>query len=606
MTTLKTRGTLPASAVVPRRRRAISLIRFSTPRQALGDSARRQYERAVAYCEANNLELVETIRDEGMSGLHGIHRKKGAFGRFVRRFLRGEIQVDVFIAEAFDRFTAKPVRIAQQLFLSLINGDESTHGGLEVVTLIDGKRYTAESIDHNVGELYTSIALMLGAHIESKNKGDRIHEVWNAPNGRRNGGIGKETGLPSNVFPAWIAKTKQGPKLDKAKAVTLHRIRKLVETKGCDQMAKLFNDEGVPTLNTRKRPGRARPMWDKTAIHKIIRGRQVLGEQAIGRYMDVKDPKSGETTFKRVLTGEVKTNAYPAVWTEEQWLTANHALDRRKRGVQTGRNATTYANMFGPLALCGRCGGIMKIRGRGRLGPFKYLGCSNSGVGMCRHKTYHRLDKVEADLFALISNLTWQGDTRDENLGNIDAQLTAIRGQMDKRQRNIKAMAASFADAPPAIRAEMMALAKEQEADQAAKAKLERQLATLRTAKPADEQLAGVQSLSERLERLSGPQLTEARGKIAMSLPALFRRLTFKPEGVEATVADGRKLKLGEWSGSVGGLIVGKKTPTTGLFARGIKPSGSIAPLRRPTEAEIDAAGKQSKKALNAYLKQKP
>ena len=64
-------------------------------------------------------------------------------------------------------------------------------------------------------------------------------------------------------------------------------------------MAKLFNDEGVPTLNTRKRPGRARPMWDKTAIHKIIRGRQVLGEQAIGRYMDVKDPKSGETTFKR-------------------------------------------------------------------------------------------------------------------------------------------------------------------------------------------------------------------------------------------------------------------------------------------------------------------
>ena len=48
---------------------------------------------------------------------------------------------------------------------------------------------------------------------------------------------------------------------------------------------------------------------------------------------------------------------------------------------------------------------------------------------MCRHKTYHRLDKVEADLFALISNLTWQGDTRDENLGNIDAQLTAIGGR---------------------------------------------------------------------------------------------------------------------------------------------------------------------------------
>jgi len=85
MAPLKTRDALLASAAVPRRRWAISLIRFSTPQQALGDSARRQYERAVAYCEANNLELVETIRDEGKSGLHGIHRKKGAFGRFVRR-----------------------------------------------------------------------------------------------------------------------------------------------------------------------------------------------------------------------------------------------------------------------------------------------------------------------------------------------------------------------------------------------------------------------------------------------------------------------------------------------------------------------------------------
>lgn len=75
MTFLRARDALLASAVIPRRRRAISLIRFSTPQQALGDSARRQDERAFAYCEANNLELAETIRDEGKSGLHGIHRK---------------------------------------------------------------------------------------------------------------------------------------------------------------------------------------------------------------------------------------------------------------------------------------------------------------------------------------------------------------------------------------------------------------------------------------------------------------------------------------------------------------------------------------------------
>jgi hypothetical protein len=45
------------------RRKAYSLIRFGIPQQALGDSARRQYDRAVAFCEAHNIVLVETIRD---------------------------------------------------------------------------------------------------------------------------------------------------------------------------------------------------------------------------------------------------------------------------------------------------------------------------------------------------------------------------------------------------------------------------------------------------------------------------------------------------------------------------------------------------------------
>lgn len=53
----------------------------------------------------------------------------------------------MFIAEALYRFTREPVRIAQQLFLSLINGDpERGIHGLEVVTLIDGKLYSAAII----------------------------------------------------------------------------------------------------------------------------------------------------------------------------------------------------------------------------------------------------------------------------------------------------------------------------------------------------------------------------------------------------------------------------------------------------------------------------
>jgi DNA invertase Pin-like site-specific DNA recombinase len=585
MTTLKSRDTLLAP--IPQRRKAFSLIRFSTPQQALGDSARRQYDRTVTYCEANNLELVETIRDEGMSGLHGVHRKKGAFGRFVKRFLAGEIPADgVFICEGFDRFTREPVRIAQQLFLSLINGDENTHGGLEVVTLIDGKRYTAESIDHNVGELYTSIALMLGAHMESKNKGDRIHEGWNAPNGRRNGGIGKETGLPSNNFPAWIVKTKQGPELDKAKARTLNRICKLIETMGCEQMAKRFNDEGVPTLNTRKRPGRAALLWDKTAIQKMIRGRQVLGEQAIGRYIDVKDPRTSETTFKRVLTGEVKTNAYPAVWTQEEWLAANHALDRRKRGVQTGRNAITYANLFGPLAVCGMCGGIMKIRGRGRLRGFKYLGCSNAGLHGCTNTQYYRLDKVEADTFAMIGALTWPERDKIDETDSLTAQLSTAKRDAEKTQRNLDALTETFADAPSVIKLAMLKVAAEHAERQATVTSIERRLAALRSRKPVD--LDEVQTITGRLQRLQGKALIETRGKIAARLPTLFREFQFD-KMVNVTLVDGRMYQLGEWV-AAGGVLY--------------HPDGSdgrhkvwAAPVWR--DPDFAAAGRRAKRALD-------
>jgi hypothetical protein len=63
----------------------------------------------------------------------------------------------VFICEAFDRFTREPPRVAQQLFLSLSNGDpERGIGGLEVMTLIDGARYSAASIDSNVSPLSAS------------------------------------------------------------------------------------------------------------------------------------------------------------------------------------------------------------------------------------------------------------------------------------------------------------------------------------------------------------------------------------------------------------------------------------------------------------------
>ena len=574
MAKLATTSEAPSFTGVPL---AFSYIRFSSPQQKLGDSLRRQLERTAHYCAAHGLKLDESLRDEGYSAFSGTHRKRGALGRFIKRVEAGEIPTgSVLIVEAFDRLSRQTARHAFNQFSDLLDA------GIEIVTLVDGRRYTAESVDSNAGELFMSIGMMLGAHTELKNKADRTRHNWT-----------QRRGTIRTMVPAWIIKDGDKPILNEPKTEIIRRIFRDILAKGTDLIAKELNDEGVAFLCTRKRR-RDKAIWNRSTIQKLVRGRQVLG------YQEVAQSVNGV----RKVSGELKL--YPNVVTEQQWQAAQAAIDGRKVGPGTGRNVTRFTNLYGSLARCGVCGDRMRVAQRGRTRKFSYIACSASLHRKCTHAKYHRLDHVDANVLALLSNLTWQDDAPDDNADDLAARLDVAQKEANKLQRNVDALAATFADAPAAIHASMTKLANQHTDKLATVTQLERQLATLRMAKPADQQLAGVQSLSQRLERLSRSALTDARGKIAMALPALFRRLTFKPDGIDATFADGRTFRVGEWGGYVGGLIVGKKTPTTGLFARGIKPSGSIAPLRRPTEAEIDAAGKQSKKALNAYLKQKP
>jgi len=442
----------------------------------------------------------------------------------------------VFICEGFDRFTREPVRIAQQLFLSLINGDpDKGIVGLEVVTLIDGKRYSADSIDRNVGELYTSIALMLGAHMESRNKGDRIREGWNAPNGRRNGGIGKKTGVANGIYPAWITKTKDGPELDKAKQNIIKRIFRMILTMGTMEIAKRLNAEGVPTLTSRK-CRRGFNAWQHASISALIRGKQVLGLQPVGRI---------DHDGKRVLTGEVNP-AYPAAVDADEWNAANAAIDARQRGTDTGRNRTSYANLFGPLAVCGECGGRMVIRGKGSYSRRKYFGCCNSGDGQnaCRNTKYFRVDQADAGTFRLIGAIPMRYPS-DQTLteGNeLEVQLATAERDADELQRTIDQLAATFGNAPSAIKASMLKLAGQHAEKEASVTALKRRLATLRSYNPS-EQLAEAKLA---VPRGAGKVTVEHRRQVAALLPRLFREFRFG-NTVTATLIDGRTYQLGEF-----------------------------------------------------------
>lgn len=88
------------------------------------------------------------------------------------------------------------------------------------------------------------------------------------------------------------------------------------------------------------------------------------------------------------------------------------------------------------------------------------------------------------------------------------------------------------------------------EADHAAKIKdierLERELASIKSAKPEEEQFLTVTGLPSTLGGLSGPDLIAARAKIASALPSLLPGgIKFRPDGTFTAYPRGLAIRFG-------------------------------------------------------------
>jgi hypothetical protein len=306
-----------------------------------------------------------------------------------------------------------------------------------VVTLHDRQRFSADSIDRNSGELHMSLGQMLGAHLESKLKAQRIRDGWKT----RRTGFSKKTNLPAGNHPAWIMKTEKGFALDREKQKVIKRIAHMCRTMGLGAIANKLNAEKVAPFGTRKRK-RPFPIWDKAMVYNLIRGRQVLGYQEVCHYTDDR---------RRESTGEYK-KVYPAALSEDEWHAANAAIDSRKRGTHTGRNVRQFTNLFGPLAVCSVCGGRMKVRKRYYKGAdYSYLVCSSGAQGACTARKGHQIKRVERELLAVFGPLAYSDPRQDHRAEPPVSRRATLQGDADRIQRNIDRLSEDYADAPPAI-----------------------------------------------------------------------------------------------------------------------------------------------------------
>lgn len=234
---------------------AYSYMRFSSEKQAKGDSFRRQEELVKDYLASHpeiELDTSLSLRDEGTSAFKGLHAKKGALGVFIRLVDDGKIEKGSYLlVEHFDRLSREEILKAQTQFLQLINED------IIVVTLADGREYSRQSVNANPLELFMSIMMMVKAHDESAIKAKRVKDAWTQKMRKVSDGVQ----LTKRV-PFWINREDRTKKIDERVAVVKRIFKLSADGLGGQRITTMLNEEGVlpPTVKATK--------WELVALRR--------------------------------------------------------------------------------------------------------------------------------------------------------------------------------------------------------------------------------------------------------------------------------------------------------------------------------------------------
>jgi DNA invertase Pin-like site-specific DNA recombinase len=477
--------------------KAISYIRFSTKSQGKDGrhSQQRQIENTAAYCAEHGLELDETLRDLGKSAYKSKHIKNGALGRFLERLApnhSSHIPNDtILIVEAMDRLNRAAPREALAVFLDIINH------GVTIVTLCDKQRYDKASIDANMGQLFLSIGLMFGAHMESRNKGNRVKASWTSRRTR-----------VTKMTPGWIT-VVNGKYLvrPECSAVIEYIFEQCRDGIGLDKIAATLNAKGVPPFSTRTRTSAG---WYDSYIRKMITGRTILGEVQDYEY-------DGEV---RVPTGTWR-KPYPAAISITLWQDANDALVGRR--TIAGRKGETFINLLQGLAVC-PCGAPMRIRVKGNRNHYTYYQCRDAKRGLCDHNEYVNYRPVEAIVLSNFGMMAHGLDTP------IDTESVELLGRIETKRHEMAKIATSISRYHHIIEAGVGAITAKRladlEADHAAGlgmiSEMEGDLGRRQRAKPRREDILALKALIAGLDELPMAELYTARARINTGLAKLL------------------------------------------------------------------------------------
>jgi DNA invertase Pin-like site-specific DNA recombinase len=436
--------------------KAYSYTRFSTPEQRLGDSLRRQIERATRYAERKGLEIAEYFHEKGMSGFRGAN-VEGKLKLFLGAVDRNEILSGSYLlVESMDRLSRDKVNKALKVLNDIIEK------GITVVTLDDERVYSKQTIGDDHIALIVALLNMARAHEESKRKSDMLGAVW----GNKKNVARDDKKAITRVVPAWLYfdDVKKKIEVNKSrKAVVLEIFKLIREGWGAYSIARLLNERGEPPWGNRKGA-----VWHESYIKKIAKNRSVLGEYQPHKY--VFDDNSLES---RIPDGGVIKGYFPPIMTEEQFAAAAISMARRRTGGR-GRKGIGYSNLFTGLLKC-RCSSGYRYIDKGV--PPKggqYLQCTVSkskARGKCNAPPF-RYEVVEDVIFRALETLDIDrilgGSARNVRIGELESEASMLTFDLSNAEQKLasilEALSSGSVPIPKSITAVVSKLEKERDA----------------------------------------------------------------------------------------------------------------------------------------------
>jgi DNA invertase Pin-like site-specific DNA recombinase len=189
---------------------AYSYIRFSTKRQAWGDSLRRQAELTAAFCERRKWTLSPaTYRDLGVSARRGKNALVGNLAEFLKAVDAGSVKPGAaLIVESLDRITRQGVDEGYDLIKRILKA------GILVVTLTPERVFDIEATKGlSRGMLEIQVILERAAE-ENERRSERVGAAWEEKKRRARAGelqrptvaMGDASRCLTRELPEWLTR----------------------------------------------------------------------------------------------------------------------------------------------------------------------------------------------------------------------------------------------------------------------------------------------------------------------------------------------------------------------------------------------------------------